>query len=204
MELNLHKYHTTDFVIETTLDISNQEIIKLRQCYPDIKKFKKSLKDMEFGSDYKIGKKIYSSRCLIDKIKSKKYHLFLFYSVEKLGILSDYALKPLSQLLSCFNNMNKEVTFKVNANFIFKEKVYRGSISLPMKLPERSYFDEIRGMRFVKLTDNKKLFSFILDRPENKDYYMSIAFTYVGTINENLPSVILQKAVEISQEGKDG
>lgn len=204
MELNLHKYHATDLAIETTLDISKREIIKLKQCYPDIEKFKKSLKGMEFGSDYKIGKKTHSSRCLIDKIGNNKYHLYFLYSAEKLRIISDYTLKPLSQLLNCFNTMNKEVTFQVGANFTFKEKIYRGTVSLPMKLSENSYFDEIRGIRFVKLTDNKKLFSLILDRSENKDYNMSISFTYAGTIHENLPLTILQKAVEISQEGRHG
>ena len=62
------------------------------------------------------------------------------------------------------------------------------------------YFNEIRGFRIIKLSNEKEIASVIVDRPKNKEIYHAVEFTYIGKFSEQIIFDILDKAKEISLE----
>lgn len=202
MELNLSKYNATSLGIKVTLEVGKTVMDALKQCYPP-QAPKKPDEFIEFGSDYKISKgKSHSARGFVQKMNDKEFQVYLYYAADKLGKLSGASkLQPLAKMLGCLMQIKDNLTFEVDTNFHYSEKKFKSRVLLPIKLSDDDLFDEVRGLRLVKLAEGKKLFSLIIDCPNNEDYYHTVYFSYVGNISETLPKLVLEEAVNISKRG---
>ncbi len=201
MELDLSKYNATSLEIKVNLQVGKSELSALNQCYPE--HILKKVDDfIEFGSDKILKERNYSARGLVRKTASKKFEIYLYYVSVTLGKLSGLSkLQPLSKMLSCLANIKKNLTFEVTAQFGYPVKKFKSRIALPIKLADDEIFDEVRGMRLVKLADGKNLFTLIVDRPDNKNIYHVVVFSYVGNISDTLPKTIFDEAISISKRG---
>ena len=201
MELNLSKYNATSLGIKVSLEADKTVMDALKQCYPK-QALKKPDKFIEFGSDYKVTRKRHSARGLVQKTGGKEFQIYLYYAANKLSKLFGASeLQPLDKMLSCLMQIKTKLTFEVDADFKYSGKKFISRMKLPIKLSDEEHFDEVRGLRLVKLAEGKKLFSLIIDRPNNEEFYHTVYFSYVGNMTKTLPMLILEEAVNISKRG---
>jgi hypothetical protein len=202
MELDLSKYSATSLDINAVSEINKTALSALKKCYPK-QVIKKTNDFIEFGSDYKGSKeKKCSARGIVQKISAKELFIHLYFTDHILGKLSDESeLLPLSEMLNCLMKIKTTLTFDVTANFKYSGGKTKSRILLPIKLTADDNFDEVRGVRLVKLADGKNLYTLIIDRPSNKSIFHAAYFSYVGNISEALPQIILEEAVSISKRG---
>jgi hypothetical protein len=202
MELDLSKYNAASLEIRTTLQVGKPELAALNQCYSE-RALKKPDDFIEFGTDKIINKQKHSARGVVNIIDSKKIEIYIYYTLGVLSKISGLSkLQPLSKMLSCLinANRNKPFTFKVIANFKYPMNKFKSRMALPIKLSDDDNFDEVKGVRLVKLADGKNLFSLIIDC-DSKHYYHTAIFSYVGNISESLPKIIFDEAIGISKRG---
>lgn len=117
------------------------------------------------------------------------------------------------KLVQRFNDVSQEFTMSCQVDFSIAADLAERSASwfpLPVTLsdlsPEiSSPISEIRGIHGYKLKSDQTNeseqvdYSFILDRPRNQDVYLSIEFSLTSTINNNVPQVILERALSIAK-----
>jgi hypothetical protein len=201
MELNLSKYCATSLNIKVSLESDETVVDALKQCYPK-QAVKKPFKFIEFGSDYKVARKRHSARGLVEKTGDKKFQIYLYYASSQLNKLFEPSeLQPLDKMLGCLLQIKTKLTFEVDADFKYSGKKFISRMKLPIKLSDDDHFDEVRGLRLVKLAEGRKLFTIIIDRPNNEEFYHTVLFSYVGNMSETLPGLILEEAVNISKRG---
>lgn len=206
MKLNLHKLNATEITFDATLSLSNTIIDKLNSCFP----FKKG-KDKQveypllFGQDYIVDNKKHYERGIVlkDNKTQDKYIISISYStdVPLYGLLfSKKNYKPIKVLFDCLAEIDKKILLDVRAFFVYPDsKFYTALLSLPIKLENNDYFDEIRGIRFTKTQDSKIAYSVIMDRPGNKDIFINLLFKYTGVLNNDLTKNIIKYSTEISR-----
>lgn len=205
MELNLSEYNAVSLEIVTKLEIPEKTFNSLKKCYLK-QKNKHFNKPIAFGSNYNIKKVDYSVLGIINKIKGKnknyKLSIIYFKYSGKKSKADDFELQPLSEMLGCLCDIKNSLTFDVEAIFKYNPKKFNNIFSFPFKLEDSGPFDEVRGLRMVKLAESKKLYTVIMDRPDsNKDFYHTVLFSYTGNITEKLPEKILNEAHNISKKG---
>ncbi len=200
MEINLSKYNATSLEINGTLPISKPILSALKQCYPK-QKIVKTNDFVEFGSDYVVKKEKCSARALVEKINAKECQVYFYYTDHILAKLSgDSKLLPVDDMLKCLTALPNKMTFEVTANFRYAGGKFKSRMLLPIKLAQDD-FDEVRGVRLVKLADGKNLYTLTIDRPSNKSIFHTVYFSYAGNVSEDLPQLILDEAVSISKRG---
>lgn len=130
------------------------------------------------------------------------YRISFVYSVEKAGRLSKRAPK-LGELMGILSNLKQTVEFQCEGFFQFR----RGEgttpvVSLPLRICQSPVmpFDEIRGLRFVKLEGSKIQYSVILDLTPDGTLYQNVGFSHSDEFSKTLADSILNKAVDISKK----
>ena len=98
--------------------------------------------------------------------------------------------------------------FEVRGEFSFPAKTEEDLLTvfpLPTRLTAENdarVFDEIRGIRGVKLSqDNKQLieYQFVLDRPSNRNVYITINFSIESVMTEALFSDALARSISLAR-----
>lgn len=108
-----------------------------------------------------------------------------------------------AQLIDILSNLKQEVAFDCSVTFQFSRREHVSPVFI---LPIRTScaktlpFDEIRGMRFVKLEGNKILYSVILDLTSEGALHQNIGFSYPSNFSMTLTDNILHKAIDISRK----
>lgn len=124
------------------------------------------------------------------------------YSLEKYERLAK-KLPKVEQLIDIFSNLQQEVTFNCSVSFRFgKRERMSPMFLLPMRISRSATipFDEVRGMRLVKLEDNKILYSVILDLTSEGTLQQNIGFPYLRNFSRTLADDILHNATDISRK----
>ena len=108
-----------------------------------------------------------------------------------------------AQLIDILSNLKEKVAFDCSATFQFskRERVLSPVVTLPIRISpaETLPFDEVRGLRFVKLEGNKILYSVILDLTSEGALNQSIGFSHPSNFSTNLADDILRKSTDISR-----
>lgn len=204
MKLDLRAFNAIEISFDVSLALSKKIVDKLHSCFPKKKHKKDDI--LFFGEDYVLHKKKLYERGLVFKVDktADKYVIIISYSINQPLWDITYDKKdfqPLSVLLDCLSEIEKKITLNVAAGFLYADSKYAtAQLTLPIRLENNEYFDEIRGVRFTKTQDNKIVYSVIMDRPENKDISTNIIFQYTGTFSKNLPENITKYATDISRK----
>lgn len=107
------------------------------------------------------------------------------------------------QLIDIVSNLQQEVKFNCSVTFQFSKRERTSPILLlPMRISRSAIipFDEVRGMRLVKLEDNKILYSVILDLTSEGILQQNIGFPYSANFSGTLADNILHEATDISRK----
>jgi len=129
------------------------------------------------------------------------YRISFVYSVEKAGRLSKRAPK-LGDLINILSNLKQTVEFQCEGFFQFQRREGTPSIvSLPLRISQSPVmpFDEIRGLRLVKLEGSKVQYSVILDLTSDGTLYQNVGFSHSDEFSKTLADSILNKAADISK-----
>jgi len=130
------------------------------------------------------------------------YRISFVYGVERAGRPSKRAPK-LGDLIDILSNLKQIVEFECEGIFQFRRREDTTSVvSLPLKISQSPIipFDEIRGLRFVKLEGSKIQYSVILDLTPDGTLYQNVGFSHSDEFSKNLADSILNKAVDISKK----
>lgn len=129
------------------------------------------------------------------------YRISFVYSVEKAGRLSKRAPK-LGDLINILSNLKQTVEFQCEGFFQFQRREGTTSVvSLPLRISQSPVmpFDEIRGLRLVKLEGSKVQYSVILDLTSDGTLYQNVGFSHSDEFSKTLADSILNKAADISK-----
>jgi len=130
------------------------------------------------------------------------YRIYFAYSVGKAGRLSKRAPK-LGDLINILSNLKQVVEFQCEGTFQFRRREGTASVvSLPLRISQSPVmpFDEIRGLRLVKLEGRKVQYSVILDLTPDGTLYQNVGFSHSDEFSKTLATSILNKAVDISRK----
>jgi len=130
------------------------------------------------------------------------YRISFVYSVEKAGRLSKRAPK-LGDLINILSNLKQTVEFQCEGFFQFQRREGTTSVvSLPLRISQSPVmpFDEIRGLRLVKLEGSKVQYSVILDLTSDGTLYQNVGFSHSDEFSKTLADSILNKAADISKK----
>jgi hypothetical protein len=109
--------------------------------------------------------------------------------------------KPVSHFFDLLAKQPVETTLRCALSLSYPSRRWASSVRLPMSLFDvpAMPFDEIRGFRAVKFANaTKTRYSIIVDRPENRDYYQSINFSFTASLTSPLIDTLLRDGVSIS------
>ena len=209
MRLDLHTSNALKLKLEVDIALPANIIGKLKACFPEKEETEKKTKDKSlalfFGEDYSVNKRKHFSRGFVGKFdESKKdiYTLAVEYSVSGplWGMEYHKSLRPLSELFDCLSAYDKDLTFEVEAAFLYSNQKFKSAlIELPIKLESQEFFDEIRGVRLSKTRDGNVIYTVINDRPDNKDTFNTVSFKYTSLCSRDLPEKVLKHADQISR-----
>lgn len=107
------------------------------------------------------------------------------------------------QLIDILSNLKREVAFDCSVTFQFGKREPASSVVvLPLRISRLATipFDEVRGLRFVKLDGNKILYSVILDLTSEGVLRQNIVFSHSSNFSITLADNILRKATDISRK----
>lgn len=132
--------------------------------------------------------------------QENQYGIRLLYEAEETEQLSrilrttSKTLKP-SEVFVNLCHMEDSLFFRCDCSFIYKgEETY---FPLPIKLEDK-LFDEIRGIRLVKLQQGKILLENFIDLVEPDVMIHRIKFVHEGRCSVDLPQRLLRRARTIS------
>jgi hypothetical protein len=112
-------------------------------------------------------------------------------------------LPKVEQLIDVLSNIRQEATFNCSVTFQFGKREPASSVVvLPIRISRSATipFDEVRGIRLVKLEDNKILYSVILDLTSEGALHQNIGFSHSANFSRTLVDDILHKATDISRK----
>lgn len=107
------------------------------------------------------------------------------------------------ELIDILSNLRQEVTFNCSVTFQFGKREPTSSVViLPIRISRLKAlpFDEVRGLRFVKLEGNKILYSVIHDLTSEGALQQNIGFSHSANFTGALADNILHKATDISRK----
>lgn len=108
------------------------------------------------------------------------------------------SLKPSEGFLELCN-LEASFVFRCDCSFSYRREDEDVHFPLPVQI-EDELFDEIRGVRFVKLQQNKILWENFLDLVETDLMVHRIKFAHEGKFSVDLPQKLLKQAKAISQK----
>jgi len=108
------------------------------------------------------------------------------------------SLKPSEGFLKLCN-LEDSFVFHCTCSFSYRREDKEVHFLLPIQV-EDELFDEIRGVRFVKLQQNKILWENSLDLVETDLMVHRIRFVHEGKFSVDLPQKLLKQAKAISQK----
>jgi hypothetical protein len=108
--------------------------------------------------------------------------------------------KAIADLVRALSQWEIEATFDCSVALLYPKKGWTSRVSLPVRLFEHLDlpFDELRGLRAVKIEDRKTAYSVIIDRPENKSLSHVVQFSHSAAINDHIGDDILARGAYIS------
>jgi len=110
-------------------------------------------------------------------------------------------LKPeleIEKLWKCLDETAKRPTWRCRAFFVYPPEGFELKYRLPAALDSRMEgFSEIRGVRLVRLVEQKAVYSMIVDRPENEEVYCTLSFSMQITEHQTLAKEAFRNASEI-------
>jgi hypothetical protein len=154
-----------------------------------------------FGRNYRRGGKWHQEGAWLDRdgAETDEYQLTFKCGVER-GERLPKSLRAPQLLLETLAPLGLKATWRCRAEFEYAETEWQSVIPLPLRLVESAAlpFDELRGVRAVKLEGDKLVYSVILDRPDNKKCLHSVIFKYDASVEPSLAQGILSEAAKIS------
>jgi hypothetical protein len=112
-------------------------------------------------------------------------------------------------VLSRLTEIGSPMVFHCHAQFLFLAPEGGPSVPTAFALPLRpsgdeseAVFDEIRGVRGVKFHSEQRgkyLYTFILDRPENREVLLTIRFVVEGIASVNTPRTLMDVASDFAR-----
>ena len=115
--------------------------------------------------------------------------------------LPSSSLPDVLRLAQELEPLTDEIEWACHAIFRYAHETFAARwLELPMKVRERNMvaFDEIRGYRLVRTSDEDIAYSVIVDRPTNEDISHIVTFSFLSRLTPALPKVIFEHAVSIS------
>lgn len=112
-------------------------------------------------------------------------------------------VSKVAQLIDILLNLKQKVAFDCSATFQFSRREHISPVViLPIRISRTKTlpFDEVRGLRFVKLEGNKILYSVILDLTPEGALHQNIGFSYPSNFSMTLADNILHEATDISRK----
>ncbi len=134
--------------------------------------------------------------------KENNFRISFSYSVGRFERLPKREPK-LGDLIDILSNLKQVVEFQCEGIFQFRRREGTTSVvSLPLRISQSPVmpFDEIRGLRLVKLEGSKVQYSVILDLTPDGTLYQNVAFLHSDEFSRTLADSILNKAVDISKK----
>ena len=108
------------------------------------------------------------------------------------------SLKPSEGFLELCN-LEDSFVFRCDCSFSYRRGDKEVYFPLPIKI-EDELFDEVRGVRFVKLQQDKILMENSLDLVETDVMVHRVRFAHEGKFSVDLPQKLLKQAKTISQK----
>lgn len=108
------------------------------------------------------------------------------------------SLKPSDGFLELCK-LEDSFVFHCDCSFLYSRGDEEGYFPLPIKI-DHELFDEVRGIRFVKLQHDKILWENSLDLIETDLMVHRIKFVHEGKCSTDLPQKLLKQAKAISQK----
>jgi hypothetical protein len=134
-----------------------------------------------------------------------QYGIRLLYETEETGGVipiprasSKKTLKP-SEVFLSLCSMKDSFLFHCYCSFLYSREDKEEYFLLPIKV-DYELFDEVRGIRFVKLQDDKILWENSLDLFETDLMIHRIKFVHEGKCSTDLPQKLLKQAKVISRK----
>lgn len=133
-----------------------------------------------------------------------QYGIRLLYETEEtegaipIPRASSKTLKP-SEIFLNLCNMKESFLFHCYCSFLYSREDEEKYFLLPIKL-DHELFDEVRGIRFVKLQNDKILWENSLDLVETDLMVHRIKFVHEGKCSTDLPRKLLKQAKVISRK----
>ena len=131
-----------------------------------------------------------------------KFRISFNYNVARFERLPKREPK-LGDLIDILLDLKQIVEFECEGIFQFRRREGTTSVvSLPLRISQSPVipFDEIRGLRLVKLEGSKVQYSVILDLTPDGTLYQNIGFSHPAEFSRTLADSILNKAVDISKK----
>jgi hypothetical protein len=154
-----------------------------------------------FGANYTKGGQRQRELAMLKRGKRGRdeYALTFHCTVGREGRLPR-ALKRPYFFLQTLAPFGLKATFKCAGKFQYSDTDWEPVIALPLRFVQWPAlpFDELRGVRAVKLEGDNLTYSVILDRPDNEKYLHSLMFEYDATIGPTLVEEVLAEAARIS------
>src|SRR3990172_1608674 len=97
----------------------------------------------------------------------------------------------------------RELLFRCECLFSYKREVETSLFTLPIDLQDYKMFDQLRGMRLVKLENEKILWENSIDLPDMDTMTHRVKFAVDSTCNLELPNLLHKRAKEISRKTFD-
>ncbi|MDH5695378.1 MAG: hypothetical protein OEZ00_02040 [Dehalococcoidia bacterium] len=132
-----------------------------------------------------------------------RYGIRLLYETEQTQeFMPSLIIKPTtpkpSEVFLRVCNLETSLVFRCDCSFIYKREGEGVYFPLPIKL-EDELFDEIRGVRLVKLQQDKILLENFIDLVEPDVMIHRIKFAHEGKCSVDLPQRLLRRAKTISR-----
>ena len=156
-----------------------------------------------YANSYTIGGNSHSASAFAYRRYRKPDELVIrvTYSTESSLRFDHPEAKPVAHLMGLLEGESLTDDLRCFATFQYSGREWESALVLPLKLlnvPSMP-FDEIRGFRAVKFTDDGRVkYSVVLDRPQSKDYTQLVSFSLASTLTTSLVDLLLSEATEIS------
>ena len=154
-----------------------------------------------FLNRYRASRMLHVASAVVSSARQKDEALRLEFNFwARARVPLEFKTKPVADLVRALSQWELEATFDCSVALLYPEKGWTSRVSLPMRLFEHIElpFDELRGVRAVKVEDGKTAYSIIIDRPENKTLSHVVLFSHSAPVTDRLGEDILAQAVHIS------
>jgi hypothetical protein len=140
----------------------------------------------------------------VQRVKQERqYGIRLVYETEETQQISPISRivsqkpKP-SEVFLILCRIEDSLLFHCDCSFLYRREDKKANFLLPVKV-EDELFDEIRGVRFVKLGQDKILWENSVDLVETDVMVHRVRFTHEGKCSADLPQKLVKQAKAISR-----